>query len=93
VRVEFVGGEMKVMVQKSAQVGRAVGGVGNNSTRLQVERIMPSSIPGWAVRSRQAIGQARFRDGQALAHVERSALVIHADELVSHYASLIMCAS
>ena len=30
------------------------------------------------------VGQARFGDGQALADLERSALVIHADELVSH---------
>jgi len=34
-----------------------------------------------------SIGQARFRNREALAQFERSALVIHADELISHEAA------
>jgi hypothetical protein len=34
-----------------------------------------------------AIGQTRFRDRQSLTQFERRALVIHANELVSHEAA------
>lgn len=91
--VEFFGGEMKVMVEESAQVGGAVGGVGDQFHAVaggDDHSLFNSGVGGEIAAS---VGEARFGDGQALAHFERRAFVIHADELISQNASLIMCAS
>ena len=42
---------------------------------------------GIGVEIAAGVGQARFRDRQALADLERCALVIHANELESHEAA------
>ena len=55
-----------------------------NSTRLQVETIMPSATAGCSASLLQASGKPRFRNGQPLAHLDRRGLVIDADELESH---------
>ena len=86
-RVEFVCCQMKLIVQKTAQVGGAVAGVrnhfhavaGGNDHALFNSR-MRGEMPA-------KIRQMLVRDSEALAHVERSALVIHADELISHEAA------
>ena len=83
VRVELVGGEVEVIVQESAQVGVAVGGVRDDLHAIagrDHHALFDSGIGGEIA---AGIGQARFRDRQALADFERSALVIHADELKS----------
>ena len=86
VRVEFFRRQMKMVVQKSAQVGVPVGGVRDDLDAVASRdhhRLFDSRI-----RRQIAAGirQARFRDRQPLPHFQRSALVIHADELESHEA-------
>ena len=78
---------MKVLVQESAQVGRTVRGVRDHLHTIaggDHHALFDSGIRGELAAS---IGQARLGDRQALAHFERSALVIHADELKSHEAA------
>ena len=86
-RIQFFRCEMKVIVQKSAQVGRSVRRVrdhfhaiarGNNHSLLD-------SRMGREIAA--AIRQARLRDRQTLPHFERRAVVIHANELISHEAT------
>ena len=86
-RVEFVGGEVKVVVQESAQVGVAVGGVGDDLHAIAGGDDHALFDSGIGVEIAAGIGQARLRDRQALAHFERRALVIHANELESHEAA------
>ena len=87
VRVEFFGGQMEVVVQESAQVGVAVGGVGHDLHAIAGGDDHALFDPGIGVEIAAGIGQARLRDRQALAHFERRALVIHANELESHEAA------
>jgi hypothetical protein len=84
---------MKMMVEESAQVGAAVGRVGDQFHSVaggEDHALFDSGVSGEIAAS---VGQARFRDGEALADVKRSAFVIDADKLISHDASLIQCAS
>ena len=86
-RVEFFGGEVKVIVQKSAQVGGAVGGVGHNFHAVAGGDDHALFDAGMSSEVAASIGQARLGDRQALAHLKRRAIVIHADELISHEAA------
>ena len=84
VRIQFSRGQMKVIVQKSAKVSTSVRCMrdhfhaiarGNNHAFLNAR--VRGEIAA-------AVGQVLFRYRQALPHFERRALVIHANELVSH---------
>ena len=86
-RVEFVSREMKVVVQESAQVGVAVGGVGHDLHAIAGGDDHAFFDPGIGGELAAGVGQARLRDRQALADFERRALVIHANELKSHEAA------
>ena len=88
VRVEFFRLQMKVLVQESAQVGVAVGGVGHDLHAVAGGDDHAFFDPRIGPEIAAGIGQARLRDRQALAHFERRALVIHANELESHNASV-----
>ena len=48
---------------------------------------MPSSTSGVFGQHLAGLRQTRLRDRQALAHLDRSGLVIHANELKSHEAT------
>jgi hypothetical protein len=87
VRVEFFGFEVKVIVQESAQIGVAVGGVGDDLNPIAGGNHHAFFDPRIGCQLAAGVGQALLRDGEALAHFERRALVIDADELVSHEAA------
>src|SRR4029077_13149275 len=85
--VEIFRFEVEVLVKKSAQIGRAVAGMGDHLHAIaggDDHALLDSGMSG---KIAAAIGQARLRNREALAHFERGALVIHADELVSHEAA------
>ena len=76
--------ELEVVVQKARKSAPAPFFVlARISTRLQVERIMPSSIRD-APESLARLRQTRLRDRQPFADLNRRGVVIHADELESH---------
>ena len=87
VRIEFFPLQMKMIAQKSAEVGGAVGGVGHNLDAIAGGNHDPLFDPGIGSELAARVGQTRFRDRHALAHFERSAFVIHANELESHEAA------
>ncbi len=81
---------MKVIVQKSAQVGRTVRRVRHNLHPIAGGDHHGLFNPGIRRELAANVGQARFGDRQPLADFERSALVIQTDELVSHMASVVL---
>jgi hypothetical protein len=86
-RVELVRGQMKLIVQKAAQVSRSIAGVRDHLHAVaggNDHALFNSRVRGKVAAK---IWQMLVRDGEALAHVERSALVIHANELISHEAA------
>ena len=86
-RVQLFRGQTKVVVQKSTQIGRAVGGMRNHFHAIAGGK--NQALFDSRVRSEIAacIRQLGFRDRQALPHFQGRAVVIHADELVSHEAT------
>jgi hypothetical protein len=85
-RVQFFRCEMKVIVQKSAQVGRSVRRVRDHFHAVAGGDDHALFDSGLAREIAAGIGQSRVRDRQAFAHFKRCALVIHANKLVSHEA-------
>jgi hypothetical protein len=84
--VEFVGGEVEVVVKESAEVGGAVGGLGDDLYAIaggDDEGFFNTRV-GSEIAA--GVGQAGLGYGEALADFERGAHVIHADELISHEA-------
>ena len=78
---------MKVIVQESAEVGVAVGGVRHNLHAIAGGDDHAFFNTGVGIEIAASVRHARFGDGQALAQFERRALVIHANELESHEAA------
>ena len=77
---------MKAIVKKAAQIGRSVGSVRDHFDAVAGGDDHPLFDSGMSGKIAATVGQARLRDRQSLAHFERRALVIHANELVSHEA-------
>ena len=90
VRIEILSLQLKVVVQKAAQIGRSVGGVRNHfhAVARGNDHALFDSRMGREIAA--AIRQARFGNGQPFAYLKRSAFVIHANELISHEANLWM---
>jgi len=86
-RIQFGGGKVKVVVQKAAQVRRAVAGVSDHFHAIAGGNNHALFHAGMRGEIAAAIRKLRFRNRQSLPHFERSALVIHADELISHEAA------
>ncbi len=86
-RIELVGIEMEVVVEKSAKIGVPVAGMGDDLDAIAGRDNHAFFDAGIGGEIAAGIGQTRFRDGQALADFERRALVIHANELESHDAA------
>ena len=87
-RVELFRLQMKVIVQESAQVGGAVGGVRHKLNTIAGGDHHALFDPGIGGEITASVGQARFRNrrgARALRGV--GALVIHANELESHEAA------
>jgi len=87
VGVEFLRIHVKIIVEKSAQIGGAVRGVSNNLYAIAGGDHHALFDPGISAEISANIGQTRFRDGQTFAYLDRSAVVIHANELESHEAA------
>src|SRR5260370_14639283 len=87
VRVEFLGLQMKVIVEESAQIGVAVGGMSYDFNPVAGRDHHALFDPRIGSEIAAGIGQARFGDRQTLAYLGRCALLIHADELESHEAA------
>ena len=87
VGIQFFRLQMKMVVQKSAQIGVAVGGVRDDLDAVAGRDDHALFDAGVGRQLAAGIGQARFRDRQPLADFERRALVIHANELESHEAA------
>src|SRR5271169_3155743 len=88
VRVEILRREVKVLVQKTTQVGRTVGSVSDHFHAVAGGDNHPLFDSGSGGEIATGIGQARVRDRKTLAHLERRASVIHANEVVSHEAAI-----
>src|SRR5579872_2140365 len=87
VRIEIVRIDLEVVMQKSAQIGVAVRSVGHDLDTVaggDHHALFDSWIGGEIA---TGVGQARLGNRQALANLQGCALMIHADELVSHDAA------
>src|SRR5579864_3653860 len=86
-RIKFISGQVKVVVEESAKVGVAVGGVGHDLHTIaggDDHCLFDAGIGGELA---AGIGQARLGDREALADFKRRTLVVHANELESHEAA------
>jgi hypothetical protein len=79
---------MKMAVEKTAQVGRAVGGMGNHFHAIAGGNNHGLFNAGLGAEFAAGLGQPGFGKGEALTDFEGSAVVIDADELISHAANL-----
>ncbi len=85
--IEILRLKVKMFMQKTAQISRAVGCVSHNFHPVaggNNHALFNSRVGGEVAAS---ISQARFRDREPLPDLERRTAVIHADELVSHDAA------
>src|SRR4051794_7646894 len=88
--VEFVGSEAEVVVEESAEVGRAVGSVGNDFHAIAGGDDEGFLDAGVGDEIAAGLGQTRLGYGEALTDFERGAHVIHADEVISHFLSVVL---
>jgi len=89
-RVQLLGGQMEMIVEEATKIGRSVGRVSNHFHTVAGGNDHALFNSGVSAEIAATIGQARVRNRQALPHFERGALVVHADQLVSHAANLWM---
>src|SRR5207248_3400953 len=85
-RIQFLGSEMKMIVQESAKIGGAVSGVCHQFDAITSGYHHPFLDAGIRRQISADIRQARLRDRQPLTQLKRSAVVIHANQLESHEA-------
>jgi hypothetical protein len=85
--VKILRREVKMLVQKTAQIGRTVAGVSDDFHAVAGgdDHALLDSGAGSEIAA--GIGKARVRDRKSLAHFERRAPVIHANEVISHEAA------
>ena len=86
-RIEFFGRQVKTLVQKAAQIGRAISCVSDQFHTIAGGNDHALFDSGMGSEIAASIGQARFGDGKTLAYFEGRALVIHANDLISHEAA------
>ncbi len=84
VRLVVGGIQLKVIAQKTAQVHRAIFGLGQHFHPVAGGEDHSFFHAGMPRQPPQRLGQPRLGDGQALAHFHRRGLVIHPDELKLH---------
>jgi hypothetical protein len=86
-RIELVRRHPEMVVQESAKIGRAIAGVGDHFHAVASGNDHTLLDPRMSRELAATIRKARLRNCQAFAHFEWSALMIHADELISHDAA------
>ena len=85
--IQFVRLYLKVFTQKTAQVGSTICGVSHELHAVAGGDHHALFDSGMRREVAARIGQKRFRNSQAFAHLDRCAVVIHADKLESHEAA------
>jgi len=85
VSLEFSSVQVKVILQEAAQIrGGTVFRVGEDLDPIAGRKNHALFNTGVLGESLASVRQPRFRDGKALADLDGSRVVIHADELESH---------
>ena len=85
--IKFFRLQMKVIMQKSAQIGMAIHCMCDHLHAVAGGDHHAFFNSGVSRQFAASVGQTRFRDRQPLANFEWRTLVIHANELESHEAA------